>query len=89
MRYRKEISSMKAATPQNGQIHLKNSSATTGELFEYVWPFCGVDADRVNGFYLPENISTKKCSNSGFAALRKNLKNSGEFLEKSKHSGKT
>ena len=36
MRYRKEISSMKAATPQNGQTHLKNSSATTGELFEYV-----------------------------------------------------
>ena len=29
-------------TPQNGQIHSKNSSATADELFEFVRPFCGV-----------------------------------------------
>ena len=36
-----------APTPQNGQIHSNNSSATADELFECVWPFCGADAQRV------------------------------------------
>ena len=31
-----------AATPQNGQTDWNNSSAIANELFEYVWPFCGV-----------------------------------------------
>ena len=33
-----------APTPKNGQIQASNSSATADELFEYVWPFCGVSA---------------------------------------------
>ena len=31
-------------TPQNSQTHSNNSSATPDELFECVWPFCGVGA---------------------------------------------
>ena len=31
-------------TPQNGQAHSNNSSTTAYELFECVWPFCGVGA---------------------------------------------
>ena len=34
-------------TPQNGQTHSKNSSATADELLKSVWPFCGVGAERV------------------------------------------
>ena len=34
-------------TPQNGQTHPNNSSALADELFERVWPFCGVPADLV------------------------------------------
>ena len=33
--------------PQNGQTHSNNLSALADELFECVWPFCGVDALRV------------------------------------------
>ena len=33
-----------APTPQNGQTHSNNSSATANEFFECVWPFCGVGA---------------------------------------------
>ena len=33
-----------APSPQNGQTHSNNSSAKGGELFECVWPFCGVGA---------------------------------------------
>ena len=33
-----------ALTPQNGQTHSNNFSATADELFECVWPFCGVGA---------------------------------------------
>ena len=29
-------------TKQNGQTHSNNSSATVDELFECVWPFCGL-----------------------------------------------
>ena len=32
------------ANPQNGQAHSKDSSVTAGELFECVWPFCGIGA---------------------------------------------
>ena len=35
-------------TPQNGQRHSDNSSAVVSELFESVWPFCGVCAYRAN-----------------------------------------
>ena len=35
-------------TSQNGQTHSNNLSATTDELFECIWPFCGVGALRVN-----------------------------------------
>ena len=31
---------LKALTPQNGQTHSNNVSATADELFECVWPFC-------------------------------------------------
>ena len=31
-------------TPQNGQTHSNNSLAFANELFECVWPFCGVGA---------------------------------------------
>ena len=30
--------------PQNGQTHSNNSSVLADELFECVWPFCGVGA---------------------------------------------
>ena len=33
-----------APTPQNGQTHSNNSSATADELLECVWWFCGVGA---------------------------------------------
>ena len=32
---------------QHKKTHLKNSSATADELFERVWPFCGVGALKV------------------------------------------
>ena len=35
--------------PQNGQTHSNNSPAFGDELFECVWPFCGVGAWKVNG----------------------------------------
>ena len=38
------------ATPQIGQTHLNSSSALADELFECVWPFCGVGAQRVKCF---------------------------------------
>ena len=47
---------LKAPTPQNGQTHSNNSSATADKLFEWVWPFCGVGAERVNG-KINQNIS--------------------------------
>ena len=36
-----------APTPQNGQTHSNNSSATADDLFECIWPFCMVGAYRV------------------------------------------
>ena len=36
-----------APTPQNGQTHSNNLCATVDQLFEFVWPFCGVSAYRV------------------------------------------
>ena len=36
-----------APIPQNGKTHLNSSLATADELFESVWPFCGVGAQRV------------------------------------------
>ena len=38
---------------QNGQTHPNNSLATTDELFECVWPFCRIGAERVNRNDLP------------------------------------
>ena len=35
-------------TPQNGQTHSNNSLAKGDELFESVWPFCGVGGYMVN-----------------------------------------
>ena len=35
-------------TPQNGQTHSNNSPAVADELFECVWPFCGIGTSRVN-----------------------------------------
>ena len=32
---------------KNDQTNWNHSSATAGKLFEYVWPFCGVGAERV------------------------------------------
>ena len=42
---------LKAPTPQNGQIHSINSSAAADELFECVWPFCRVGASKVKCEY--------------------------------------
>ena len=38
---------LKAPTQQNGQTHLNDSLATADELFECVWPFCGVGTKTV------------------------------------------
>ena len=35
---------LEAPAPQIGQTHSNNSSAFADELFESVWPFCGVGA---------------------------------------------
>ena len=37
-------------TPQNGQTHSNNLSATANELFECIWPFCGIGAESANKF---------------------------------------
>ena len=41
------ILTLKTPIPQNGQTHSNNSSAVTNELFECVWPFCGIGSWRV------------------------------------------
>ena len=38
---------LKAPIPQNGHTHSNNLSASADELFECVWPFCAVGAQRV------------------------------------------
>ena len=38
------ILTLKGPTPQKGQTHSNDSSAAANELFECVWPFCGVGA---------------------------------------------
>ena len=38
---------LSATTPQNGQTHSNNSSATAKEMFNCVWLFFGVGAERV------------------------------------------
>ena len=35
---------LKTPIPQNSQTHSNNSSAFADELFECVWPLCGVGA---------------------------------------------
>ena len=40
------ISTLEAPNPQHGQTH-SNNLAVAAELFECVWQFCGVDAQRV------------------------------------------
>ena len=37
-----------APIPQNDQTHSNNSSASDNKLFEWIWPFCGVGAKRIN-----------------------------------------
>ena len=37
-----------APDPQNDQMHSNNLSTVVDELFECVWPFCGVGAWRVS-----------------------------------------
>ena len=34
---------LQAPASQNGQTHSNNLPAVADELFECVWPFCGVD----------------------------------------------
>ena len=41
---RYKSSTLWVQTPQNGQNHSSNSSATADEFFECVWPSCGVCA---------------------------------------------
>ena len=41
------VLTLSATTPQNGQTHSNNSSATANEMFHCVWLFCGVGAERV------------------------------------------
>ena len=38
---------LSATTPQNGQTNSNNSSATANEMFDCVWLFWGVGAERV------------------------------------------
>ena len=38
---------LSATTPQNGQTHSNTSSATANEMFDCVWLFFGVGAERV------------------------------------------
>ena len=45
LRYQTTLNLLSA--PQNGQTYSNNSLATAGELFECVWPFCGVGSKRV------------------------------------------
>ena len=45
-----------APNPQNGQMHSNNLSTVVDELFECVWPFCGVGAWRVS-FCWPTTIA--------------------------------
>ena len=40
--------------PQNGQKHSSNWSAVADELFECIWPVCGVGGYRVN--YVSDTI---------------------------------
>ena len=46
-RYKIPVLTLSATTPQNGQTHSNNSSATANELFDCVWLFCGVAAEGV------------------------------------------
>ena len=40
---------LSAPTPQIGHTHSNNLLAKTDELFECVWPYCGVGAKKVKG----------------------------------------
>ena len=42
-------------TPNNGETHSDNSSATADELFDCVWPFCGVGAKESERFKYENN----------------------------------
>ena len=48
---------------QNDQTHSNNSSAVAGELFECVWPFCGIGALRVNSDYSSYRNYVRKVGN--------------------------
>ena len=52
-------------TSQNGQALLNNSSAVGDELFECVWPFCGVDASKVNHQLIETVLSVTTLTNAG------------------------
>ena len=51
--------------PQNGQTHSNNSLAKADKVFECVWPFCGVGAQRFNisWFFLYVRISFSRVDN--------------------------
>ena len=42
LRHQIKCLTLEAPTLQNGQTHSKNLSAVADELFECVWPFCGI-----------------------------------------------
>ena len=42
--YIRGVLTLSAPNLQNGQTHPNNSPAVADELFECVWPFCGIGA---------------------------------------------
>ena len=47
---------LEAPITQNGQTHSNNSSATAGELFEFVSPFCRVGAKGLKSSNLGKKV---------------------------------
>ena len=43
-----ELLTLSVPTRQNDQKHSNNSSVVADKLFQCVWPFGGVDAERIN-----------------------------------------
>ena len=48
---------------QNGQTHTNNSSARADEMFECVWPFCGVGTSRVKKETIRDIVQKSYCGN--------------------------
>ena len=49
--------SLQTRTLQNFQIHSNNLLARADELFEYVWPFCGVGVYRVKKWQFSQHLN--------------------------------